>query len=75
MRNARTRDNQRLFGRKDWLIKSQLQGFFSRLASARRKKGRYGADTSVEIDKGDEVGEQRHTVEEVINLEIKKETF
>ena len=35
MRNARTLDNQKLFGRDEWLTKAQVQGFFSRLASAR----------------------------------------
>ena len=69
MRNARTHDNQRLFGREDWLTKLQVQGFFSRLASARRKQGWCGADTSEE---GDEVEEQHHAVEEVIeNLGLK----
>ena len=72
MRNARTHDNQRLFGREDWLTKLQVQGFFSHLASARRKQGWYEADTSEEDDEGDEVGEQRHAVEEVIeNLGLK----
>ena len=46
MRNARTHDNKRLFAKDDWLTKLQVQGFFSRLASARRKQGWYGADTS-----------------------------
>ena len=72
MRNARTHDNQRLFGREDWLTKLQVQGFFSRLASTRRKQGWHEADTSEEDDEGDEVGEQRHAVEEVIeNLGLK----
>ena len=72
MHNARTHDNQRLFGREDWLTKLQVQGFFSHLASARRKQGWYEADTSKEIDEGDEVGEQHRAVEEVIeNLGLK----
>ena len=72
MCNARTHDNRRLFGREDWLTKLQVQGFFSRLASARRKQGWHEADTSEEDDEGDEVGEQRHAVEEVIeNLGLK----
>ena len=42
------------------------------MASARRKHGWHGADTSEEDDEGDEVGEQRHAVEEVIeNLGLK----
>ena len=52
--------------------KLQIQGFFSRLASSRRKQGRYGADTSEEDNEGDEVGEQRLVVEEMIeNLGLK----
>ena len=38
MRTARTPDGSRLFSRSEWLKKSQVQGFFSRLASSRRKK-------------------------------------
>ena len=72
MHNVRTHDNQRLFGREDWLTKLQVQGFFSRLAPARRKQGWYEADTSEEIDEGDKVGQQRRAVEEVIeNLGLK----
>ena len=68
MPNARTHDNQRLFGREDWLTKLQVQGLFSHLAYARRKQGWCRADTSEEVDEDDdrEVGEQRHAVEEVI---------
>ena len=74
MRNARTHDNQRLFGREDWLTKLQIQGFFSCLASARRKQGWCGAEPSEEGEEDDdrEVGKQRHVVEEVIeNLGLK----
>ena len=37
MRNAKTVDNQRMFTRDEWLTKTQIKGFFSRLASSRRK--------------------------------------
>ena len=47
MRNARTHDNQRRFGREEWLTKLQVQGFFSRLASSRRRQGWHVADTSI----------------------------
>ena len=46
MRSARTLDNQRIFCRDDWLTKAQVQCFFSRLASARRKQGCGGDNTS-----------------------------
>jgi hypothetical protein len=37
MRNARDEQNNRLFRREEWLTKTQIQGFFSRLAANRRK--------------------------------------
>jgi len=39
MRTARKPDGLRIFDRKDWLRKNQVQGFFSRLAATRRKQG------------------------------------
>lgn len=39
MRNARNEDHTRLFRRDEWLSKSQVQGFFSRLAAKRRRHG------------------------------------
>ncbi|KAL9983008.1 hypothetical protein ACROYT_G005129 [Oculina patagonica] len=39
MRTARRPDGLRIFDRKDWLTKSQVQVFFSRLAATRRKQG------------------------------------
>ena len=38
MRNARKPSNERLFNSKEWLTKSQIQSFFSRLAVSRRKE-------------------------------------
>ena len=75
MRNARTHDNQRRFGREEWLTKLQVQGFFSRLASSRRRQG-WHADTSEEYNEGDEVGEERHVVDEVIeNLGLNTQLY
>ena len=72
MCNTRTHDNQKVFGREEWLAKLQVQGFFSRLASSRRKQGWHGAETSEEDDEGDGVGELCQAVEEVIeNLRLK----
>ena len=39
MRMAKNPDGSRMFKRKDWLRKSQVQSFFSRLANTRRRKG------------------------------------
>lgn len=79
MRNARTVDNQRIFSREDWLTKTQVQGFFSRLASARRKRGSNESshgeeeeDDDEEEDEGDDQEQQRQVVEEVMdNLGLK----
>ena len=38
MRTARTLDGSRLFSRGEWRTKTQVQGFFSRLAASRRKQ-------------------------------------
>ncbi|KAK3735903.1 hypothetical protein QZH41_001350 [Actinostola sp. cb2023] len=38
MRNAKTESGDRLFSRDEWLTKSQIQGFFSRLSSSRKRK-------------------------------------
>ena len=38
MRKTRDEQNRRLFERDEWLTKSQVQGFFSRLAASRRKQ-------------------------------------
>ena len=39
MRNARNEKNERLFERGEWLTKSQIKGFFSRLAARQRSRG------------------------------------
>ena len=44
MRTARTPEGGRLFSREEWLTKSQVQGFFSRLSAARRKEGNKDID-------------------------------
>ena len=38
MRNARNPSNEQLFNFKEWLTKSQIQSFFSRLVVSRRKE-------------------------------------
>ena len=39
MRNARNEQNERLFQREEWLTKTQIMVFFSRLASRQRTHG------------------------------------
>ena len=60
MRTARTLDGSRLFSRGEWLTKTQVQGFFTRLAAARRKQ------SNKEIALEDAVAEAEN--EEIVTL-------
>ena len=69
MRKARDEQNNRLFAREEWLTKSQVQGFFSRLAATRRRQ-----QGSAEIDFNprdllleDEEFERQRLIAEVAN--------
>ena len=51
MRNTRNPSNEQLFNFKEWLTKSQIQSFFSRLAASRRKeRGIVGPSVEQEED-------------------------
>ena len=51
MRTARNPSNERQFSSTEWLTKTQIQGFFSRLAASRRKeKGLLGMSVEKEED-------------------------
>lgn len=56
MRKTTDEQNNRLFDRKEWLTKSQVQGFFSRLASSRRRQ-QY--PTEVDLNSRDIAGGKR----------------
>ncbi|PFX27375.1 hypothetical protein AWC38_SpisGene7925 [Stylophora pistillata] len=64
MRTARNPDGSRMFERKDWLIKTQVQGFFSRLAAARRKQGSREIELE-EVYSEEEEQERREMLENV----------
>lgn len=49
MRKAKSENGDRLFSRDEWLTKSQVQGFFSRLSSSRKKK----TDPALSTDEDD----------------------
>jgi len=52
MRTARNPSNERQFSCTEWLTKTQIQGFFSRLAASRRKEqGLLGMSLETEEDK------------------------
>jgi Arf-GAP/Rho-GAP domain/ANK repeat/PH domain-containing protein 3 len=49
MRNARNETNERLFKREEWLSKTQITGFFSRLASRQRSRGLVASSTKEQV--------------------------
>ena len=69
MRNARTVGSKRLFSREEWLTGTQIQGFFSRLASARRRRNNAQQSLVSENEDVEDTHEQEHNamVEEVIS--------
>ena len=64
MRTARKPDGLRMFDRKDWLTKSQVQGFFSRLAATRRRQG--NEEVQIEDVYAEEEEQERHEVLESV---------
>ena len=73
MRNAKNESNARLFTREQWLTKSQVQSFFSRLAAMRRKdQGVIG----ISLDEEEDVqcvqeNSKRQDLVDKVNEEIK----
>ena len=64
MRTARNPDSSRMFERKHWLTKGQVQGFFSRLAASQRSKAhREALNEDVQVE---EEGQERRTVLEEV---------
>ena len=68
MGTARRPDGLRIFDRKDWLTKSQVQGFFSRLAATRRKQG--NQEVQMEDVYGEEEEQERREVLESVAAEL-----
>ncbi|CAH3173327.1 unnamed protein product [Porites lobata] len=64
VRTARNPDSSRMFERKHWLTKGQVQGFFSRLAASRRSKAHREA-LNEDVEAEQEEQERRATLEEV----------
>ena len=53
MRKAKWENGERLFSREEWLTKAQIQRFYSRLSSSRRRRA--GPSPSITVDdKSDE---------------------
>jgi len=68
MRTARKPDGLRIFDRKDWLRKNQVQGFFSRLAATRRKQG--NQEVQMEDVYAEEEEQERREVLESVAAEL-----
>ena len=69
VRTSRTPDGSRMFERKDWLTKSQVQGFFSRLAATRRRQG--NQDVQIEDVYAEEEEQDRHEVLENVAAQLR----
>ena len=50
MRHAKLQNGDRRFSQEDWLNKSQIKSFFSRITAARRKQNQLGTQISVDPD-------------------------
>ena len=70
MRKAKSETGDRLFSRDEWLTKSQIQGFFSRLSSSRRKK----PDPAPSADR-DDTAEQSLDMEDINHMTIVEEVI
>ena len=68
MRTSRNPDGSRMFERKEWLTKSQVQGFFSRLAATRRKQG--NQEEQIEEVYAEEEEQERHRVLENVSAQL-----
>lgn len=60
MRTARNPDGTRLFDRTEWLTKTQVQGFFSRLSSKRNKQSQN--EIELDIALAEEENQERETL-------------
>ena len=70
MRKTTDEQNNRLFDRKEWLTKSQVQGFFSRLASSRRRQQ---DPTEVDLNSRDLLREEEEADRQYLIEEVNQE--
>ena len=66
MRKAKGENGERLFSREEWLTKAQIQGFFSRLSSSRRRRAGPSLSTAVDDKSDEEEVSHMTTVESVV---------
>ena len=70
MRKAKDAQNNRLFIREEWLTKSQVQGFFSRLAATKRRQQ---GSAEIELDQRDLLQEDEEFERQNLVAEIAEE--
>ena len=68
MRTARNTDGSWIFKREHWLTKSQVQGFFSRLAATRRRQG--NEEIQIEDVLAEEEEQERQEVLESVAAQL-----
>ena len=68
IRKSRNQDGARIFQRKDWLSKRQVQRFFSRLAATRRRQG--NQEVHVEDVYAEEEEQKRRGVLENVTAQL-----
>ena len=71
MRTARDESNTRMFTREKWLPKTQVQGYFSRLAAKRRRPSREEITPEDLVEEEIQQGRSEflHTIEEKLSLQ------
>ena len=69
MRKARNNDGSRMFSREEWLTKTQIKSFFSRLSAAKRKQSNNLDDSDEELlEEGHEHRKEEILQEEANNI-------
>ena len=63
---AKGEQGERLFSREEWLTKAQIQGFFSRLSSSRKRRAGPSPSTAVDDKSDKEEVSHMTTVESVV---------
>lgn len=65
MRNARNKDNGRLFSREEWLSRNQIQAYFSRLFVLKKKQDSTSMSPQVVRDDMNDVVEEEEWLQQV----------
>ena len=72
MRVARNTDGERKFQRSEWLSKSQIQGFFSRLAASKRRTNKQEREDDEDHDDSLDEDEVAYLAEKERHMEVEE---